>query len=168
MLTIRQIRDLAAAEWNRYFNRKFFHKRTYLLCVASVLLVVSFVMMLVLSAFINDADPRQLMTRVVPSNTDIVSVTMDSYGFISAYQTGKELPVLGVNTIINPIREIPGGLQGLSLGILLISCVLFLIWYAGYIGARERYIDHSSHLWVSDFKRIPNEQSVIDFLAKED
>jgi len=168
MLTIRQIRDLAAAEWNRYFNRKFFHKRTYLLCVASVLLVVSFVMMLVLSAFINDADPRQLTTRVIPSGADTISVTVNSYGFVSAYQNSKELPVLGINTVTSPVREIPGGLNGLSLAILVTSCVLFLMWYFGYVAARERYIDHISHLWVSSvFKQVPDEQSVIDFVAKE-
>ena len=169
MLTERQIRDVAAAEWGRYFNRKVFPKRDHLLITAIVLLLVSFSLMLVVSSFINNINDRQLTTRVIPSNTGIISVTVGQFGFISAYQKAEELPTLGVNTVTSPVRTIPDGLNGLSLVLLLASCVLFLMWYFVFLSTRDRYLDRSSQLWVdSGFKQIPDRQSVIDFIAKED
>jgi hypothetical protein len=165
MLTARNIRDVATGEWSRYFNWRVPPKCKSLFFVSLSL----FAVYLILLAIAGMATPHDTTeTQIIPSGNEIISVHTGYYGgFVAAYQDDNLLPTLAVVGADNS-SAIRDTLQLMSICILLVAGLLLIFWMSKYTDTKRDFIDSCEQDWIdSEFKDIPNQQSVIDFITKE-
>jgi hypothetical protein len=166
MLTARNIKDVALEEWRRYFSWRISPKLKYLFIVACTLLVVSLPLLVVGSAV---EERPATTTRIVLPTAEEIDVKTSYYGwFISAYMGDTELPTMNVTDYSLSNSNTSDVVTALAFVLMVVSLMLYLVWYYRYEDSRSKFIADCLQRWItSEFKEIPSQQSVIDFIARE-
>ena len=161
MLTARQIRCIARGEWDSYFYWKVTH-RYFHLAWMSVAVLILIVVSTTVSVQIKLTQPTSFEATVTAGS---VIVTYE-HGDPIIRQNDVKLPVLeDEDTSTITASTISSALAVINVFLYFGVFILVFVCYQRYIDRKSDYVADVEQKYIdSDFKQIPDKQSVIDFV----
>ena len=171
-MTVKDVRDLAFAQWDRYFKWRTFKERRHYAWVGFTLVVLAGLvaaLAVVSDKVSNSTNLASTHEIVVPLAGDVlVNGYADGSIFAAQRVAENEMQALSYRNI----PEATFGVNGVIVALLLAMVSLGLgtwfmsTWWTGYRDARLDYADSMAQAWHLNSTHLPTPESVKVFVAE--
>jgi hypothetical protein len=164
MLTVRDIKDLAEANWGRYLRIRDYKNNNGWMYGGFILFGAFMIFALISALTTATPAPQEVALNgqvVVPAAGKLNIVAYTDLQFM-VYQDGAVLPMIA-QPVEKPNRA-SHVLGSAAVIAMLLSATFLIVWTAGFIQDRSAFVTHSIQKWLdSDRKELPSAESVTSF-----